>query len=155
MLTFRVLEHGVDRLGQSRRIPKGDQDSPAVSQGFLGMQVGSRDNRLPGPERVREGATRDLLRVEVWRDIDIAGKEQLDDVPLGHVFIDERNIVLETEALDRLDELVAVDLAIAATQLGVGLTRDQVEGRRMAGNDRRHCLDHELDTLPGVHEAER
>src|SRR5438270_11383258 len=129
-----MLEHGVDRLGQGRRIPRRDQDSPAVSQGFLGMQVGGRDNRLPGPERVREGATRDLLRVEVWRDIDIAGKEQLDDVPLGHVFIDERNIVLETEALDRIDELVVVDLDIAEKQLGVGLICDWVWGRLYGGH---------------------
>ena len=72
-----------------------------------------------------------------------------------HVLIDEGDIVLEAEALDRRDEMVAVGLAIVAAQFGVGLTRDQVEGRGMAGHDRRHGFDHELDALARVDQAKR
>ena len=117
------------------------------------MQVLSRDDRLSGPERVGEGAARDLPRVEIRRDIDVARQEQIDDVPLRHVFIDEGDVVLEAEPFDGLHQVIAVGLPFVPAQLGVRLTRDHVEGGGVARHDRRHRFDHELDALARVDQA--
>src|SRR5450756_690789 len=114
------------RQGQGGRISKRNENSAAVGQRFLCMQVGGGDDRLSGSKRICQGAARYLLRVEVRRDVDVAREQQLDDVALRHVFIDEGDVVLNSEALDRLDELIAVLLAIVAAQLRVSLARDHV-----------------------------
>src|SRR5882762_6669004 len=127
-LAFRLVEHGVDRRRERGRVSKRDEESAVICEGFPSVQIGRGDDRLSRAKRICKGPAGDLLWVEVWRDVDVACQQQLDDVPLSHVFIDEGNVVLKSKALDSLDQLISIPLAIDATQLRMCLSRDQVKG---------------------------
>src|SRR5450756_1671116 len=87
LLSVWVVEQRVDGLRQAGGISERNEDSTAVGQRFLSVQVGGGDDRLAGPERICQGDAGYLLRIEVWRDVNVARKQQFDDVSLRHVFI--------------------------------------------------------------------
>ena len=118
------------------------------------MQVRRGDDGFPRAERVRERSARDLVRIEVRRDVHVGGEQVIDDVPLFEVLVHEDDVVGEAELLDESGQSVAVLLAALLEQLRVRLTGDQVERVRMPGDDRRHRLDHVLESLAGTHETE-
>ena len=93
--------------------------------------------------------------IEVGRDVDVGRQQQLDDLLLAQVLVQERHVVVEIEALDHGEELVAVLLTAVAQKLGVGLAGDQVERFGVSLRDPRHRFDHVLESLARPDEAER
>src|SRR6185503_15857507 len=85
---------------------------------------------------------------------DVAGEQIVDDFSLAEVLVHELDVAFQAALTDQLPELLAVRLAIPPHQLRMGLTDDQVQGSRITGANRGHRLDHVLETLAWVDQAE-
>src|SRR6185503_311018 len=153
-LPLRVAKHRIHRGRDRRRIAERDEDAAAALQHFFGVEVWRGDDRLPRAERVREGAARDLVRIEVRGDIDIRREEVVHDLALGEVLVHELDVIAHPQARSRRDERVPIRLAFPFLQLGVRLADDEIESGGMASDDLRHRLDDVLEALPRVDEPE-
>ena len=153
-LEQRLLQDAQRRLGKLVLAAEIHQEAAVVGQHFRRVEVRRRDDRLPGPERVRKRTAGDLLRVQVGRDVHIAREQVVDDLWLGQILVDEGDVVLEPELLGERPERVSISLALAPHELRVRLADDQVQRPRSPATDRLHRPDHVLQALARVHEPE-
>jgi hypothetical protein len=70
-LPLRVAEHRIHRGRDGRGIAEWDQDPAATLQHLFCVEIRRRDDGFSGAERVRQGAARDLVRIEVRGHVDI------------------------------------------------------------------------------------
>ncbi len=66
-------------LGQRRRIAKRHQRAAFVGQHLFGIPIGGRNNRLAGAHGIGQRARDDLRRVEIRRDVNIRGADELNE----------------------------------------------------------------------------
>src|SRR5207249_855185 len=152
--TDTTSSSGIDGFTSRAGVTERNDDAAAIGEDLARVQVRRRDDRLPCPERIRQRAAGDLVRIEVGRDVDVRRQQVVDDLPLREVLVHELHVVRDTEALRDLDERVAVRLAGLLQELGVRLTDDEIERAGMRRDDLGHRLDDVLETLAGVHEPE-
>ena len=67
--------------------------------------------------------------------------------------IDECDVVVHPQRVHLRYQALAIVLALCSQQVGMRLTRDEVEGVRMPRNDTGHRLDHVLEPLARVDQA--
>ena len=65
------------------------------------VPVRRRDDRLSAPDRVRERARRALLLLEVRRDVEVGGAEELDELLVADEAIVEDHVRVDAEPLAR------------------------------------------------------
>ena len=62
---------------------EGHQQAPLLGQHLDRVRIRRGDDRFARPQRIGQRATRDLLRVQVRCDIDVAGEQVVDDLRLA------------------------------------------------------------------------
>jgi hypothetical protein len=107
-LERRVTKNAQRGHGQVIRAAEGHHQPALVGQSFHSVRIRRRDDRFAGAQSVGERATGDLLRVEIGRDVDVAGEQIVDDLGLGEVLVDEVDVMFEAALFDQLPELIAV-----------------------------------------------
>src|SRR5205807_4519315 len=99
-LELRIVQDRVDRVGDLVRRLEVDEEPSFVGEHFLRVQVRRGDDSLPRAERVGDRSARDLVRVEVRRDVHVGGEQVVDDVLLFEVLVHEDHVVGQAQLLD-------------------------------------------------------
>ena len=76
--SFRVVAEEIDnRAGDRLWIAPSNEDPTPIGKELASVTIGRRDDGLAGADRVRQRSGSDLLRVEVRRDVDVRGRQEL------------------------------------------------------------------------------
>ena len=139
-----------DRLG----IPERHEDAPAISQQFAGMPVGRRQHRLAAAEGIGQRARRDLVFVEVRRDVDVGGADESEQFRHVDEAVVKDHVLRHAEIVGQLLELFPVAFALLTQQMRVGGSQHHVACGGMLRYHGRQRPDHVLDALVGREQAE-
>ena len=97
---LHVIPKQANDLGRDGlRISPGHEDAAPLREEFTRVQVGRRDDRLPGADRVRQCARGDLLRLQIRRDVDVRRGEKFDEFTLAHEAIVKDHAGVHAEPL--------------------------------------------------------
>ncbi len=151
---FRIPQLGHERGADGLGIGGGHQRAGALRQRLLGMPVRRGDDVAAERERVAERAGRDLRRVEVRRDVDVARLQVIEQFLIVDEPVDELDIGLDTETDRQRFKRAAIGFALARHQMRMRHADDKVARLRKPREDFRHRADHAFNTLVGRQEAE-
>ena len=149
-----VVEQAVDRGGDRVGVPKGHEFAAAVGQQLLGVPVRRGHHGFAAAVGVGQRAGGDLRLVEVRRDVDVAGGDELGELVELDEAVEEADVVVDAELGHTLLELEAVGVAVAAQQARVRGAEDDVDRVGVPLDDLRHGLDGVLKPLAGRQQPE-
>ena len=136
-------------------IAKWHQNAAAVRQQFARVPIGRRNDRFPKPKAVGQGAGRHLRFVEIWRDVDVTHRDEVEQCRLIDEPVEKNDVLLDAERAHARHQTLAVSLAFAPNEVGMRRAQDDIYRIGTAFQDRRHGIDHDFDALVGREQTER
>ena len=150
-----VVEQAGDLARDGPGVSPRDEDAAPVGEELLRVRIRRRDDGLSGADRVRERARRDLLRLEVGRDVDIGAGEKFGELTVAHEAVVEDHARRDAEALRAALEHEPIRLAVLLSHVRVRRAEHDVDGVRVSREDRGQRVDHVLDPLVRGEQSER
>ena len=119
------------------------------------MPIRGGDDGFAGAERVGERAGDDLALVQVGRDVDIGGADEIHELGQIDEAVVEDDVLFDAEIFRETLEAEAIVLAVFADEVRVGGTEDEVNCLREFGDKGGQGVEDLLDALVGREESER
>lgn len=149
-----VAQQAAHLAGDGSGISPRDQDAAPVGEQLAGVAVRRRDDGPARAHRVRERSGRDLLRLEVGRDVDVRGGQVVGELALADEAVVEDHVRVHAEAARAALEHDAVRLAVVLLDVRVRRAQDHVDRVRVVPQDVRERVDDVLDALVRRQQAE-
>jgi hypothetical protein len=149
-----VREEGRDRGADRGRVPPGHQDAAILGEQLARVDVRRRDDRAPRAHGVGERPGRALRGIQVRRDVDVGGAEELVQLFLADEPVVEDHVILDAEPPGLRLERHAIRLALVLAHVRVRGAEHDVDRVRPRRHDARQRLDDVLDALVGRQQPE-
>ena len=131
-LALRVVRQEIDDFrGDGLAVAERHQPAASVGEHLLGIAVGGRDDRLAGTERIAQDARDDLLAIEVGRDADIGGGQEVGQRLDVEELVVEDDMLADAELRGARLERVPVGFALLALDARMGLADDDEDRIRV------------------------
>ena len=131
------------------------QHAPVVRQHLARVDVGRRDDGAARSHRVGQRARGALFGIQVGRDVDIGGAEELVQLVLFDEAVVEHHVLVDAELSGPRFEHQTIGLALGILHVRMGGAQHDVDRGRAARHDRRQRVDHVLDALVRREQPER
>jgi hypothetical protein len=114
---------------------------------LFGIPVGRRNDGLAGTDRVSQRSRRDLGRVEIRRDVNVGGADELDQFLDADKAVVKEDVVFHSAGARQALELQPIKLSFAPLDVRMGDAEQDVHRLRIALQNGGHGLDDILDAL--------
>ena len=142
-----VLQDADNGLAQGLGILEGNELTTVLGEQFFGSPVGGGDHGFARAYGKGQGAAGQLFAVDVGRDIEIRGTEDVVELFILDKAVIEPHVLVQSQSFDLSLQAEAIGLAFELEYIGMGHTQYHVHDRRIGLNDFGQGLDHVFDAL--------
>ena len=150
-----VYQQCGDLRAYGLRIPKRNQNATPIIEQLPSVPVGRRDDRLTQAEAVGERARRHLGFIEIGRHIEVAHRDEFEQLGLVDELVDEDDVTGDAEGQRPCRQFLSIRFSLIADEVGMRRAENDVDGVGTGLDDSRHGIDHGLDAFARRKKTER
>ena len=120
-----IAEQPDDFASDRRRIGKGNEHAATVGQQFFGVPIRCRDHGLATTERVGQRARDRLLHIQIGRDVQIGGSDELGQFFQFNETVVEADMLGDAEFFRHAFQADSIAFALLTNQTRMRRTEDE------------------------------